>query len=57
MKLFAAVLSAFVMFGVATAVPASACHWKKSFSKSYKYKAYKPYKCRKHYRKCHKRCW
>jgi hypothetical protein len=28
MKTFAAILSVFVMFGVAAA-PASACHWKK----------------------------
>jgi hypothetical protein len=54
-KGFAAIVSAFVMLGVLTAAPASACHWKKGYHCSKHHKCYKPHKCYKAHRQ-HKYC-
>jgi hypothetical protein len=53
MKIIAAVLSAFVMFGVMSAAPANATHWKKHHAGKH-YKHYKAHKCHKHYYKAWK---
>ena len=47
-KGFAAIVSALVMFGVLTAAPASACHWKKGYHASKHYKCFKHHVHRKH---------
>ncbi len=58
-KGFAAVLSALVMFGVLTAVPASATHWKKGCHAGMHYKHCKHHRHFKHYkhRKLCKKHW
>jgi hypothetical protein len=56
MKIIAAVLSAFVMFGVMSAAPANATHWKKHHAGKH-YKHYKAYRHHRVHRPRHYRAW